>query len=247
MSNSKVLSSISHQALLRCVRVALTALICSGSFLSACSSIPAESVELSAMVGRDIGALKQSYDLLIKDKFDGFRAERNVYLENEWIPAFVERWVENGRLIEVAEGSVVFDESSQAFVSPTPGREQQELLRTVLLWSEAALALIAEKREEIIGPLDSEEKRVRAEAAAAFDRVIQANAVVTAHLNSIRNVKEFQSTVLAQIGVKDVIEDLNRKLIDLSEGAAESLSEIRKLDGLVDESRGLVNQFSETT
>ena len=199
------------------------------------------------MVGRDITALKQSYDLLIKNTFDGYRAERNTYLENEWIPAFIERWIENGRLIDIAKGDVAFDESSQTFVNPTPGREQQELLATVMMWSEAAIKLIEEKRQEVLGPLDEQEKRIRTEAAAAFDRVIQANAVVTAHLNSIRDVKEFQSTVLEQIGVKDVVDDLNKQLIDLSDDAAKGLKELKKLDGVVDEATAMKDQLSDET
>ena len=212
---------------------------------TSCATVPQQSVELSNLIGRDIGQLKQSYDLLIVNQFADFRSRRIDYLENVWTPEFIKTWVEDGKLKQVARGEKVFDENLGEFTTPTAGREQQQLLETILMWSTAAIEQIDEKRAKLIGPLDKQEVEVRAEAAAAFDRIIQANAQVTAHLSSIRDVKEAQSEVLEQLGAKDVVDDLNKRLIDLSNLADEGLTKMREVDGNVDKAIDIRESISD--
>ena len=212
----------------------ITGLLTLSLFAAGCASVPPESVELSQLVGKDLRALKQSYDLLIHQRFADHRARRIDYLENKWIPKYIEVWIKRGKLIETAKGDVVFDESLKKFVAPTPGQEQQQLLVTISSWSGAAMRQIDKKRASLIAPLDKNEVQIRAEAAAAFDQLIQANAVVTAHLSSIRDVKELQNQALKTIGADDLVAKLNKRLIQLSDLADEGMDEFRKLDELVD-------------
>jgi len=179
------------------------------------------------------------------EMYAGFRAERMAYLEYEWKPAFIEGFVKKGRLVDVAKGRVVFDESQKKFVDPTPGKEQQQLLSTIIMWSESAIRRIEKKRNELIDPLDADERRIRAEAAAAFDRVIQANATVTAHLSSIRDVKDYQNRVLEEVGAKDVVEDLNKTLIEISKEAKKSREELDKTGEFIDDAAEIRDEIRD--
>jgi hypothetical protein len=210
---------------------------------ASCASVPQESVELSHIIGKDLKALKASYDLLIQERFSDYRTRRIDYLENEWIPKFIDVWIKKGRLIDTAQGKVVFDEAQRKFVPPTGGQEQQQLLSTILSWSKSAIRQIEKKRAKLIDPLDAEEASIRAQAAKAFDQLIQANAVVTAHLSSIRDVKELQTQALETIGAKDLVDQLNKQLIALSNSAEAGMDEIRNADGLVDRASEVRNNI----
>lgn len=213
--------------------------------VTSCASVPPEAVELSYIVGQDLVSLQNSYDLLIEERFADYRAQRVAYLEDVWTPAFVAEWIEDGRLIDTARGVVVYDESQNQFLPPTPGREQQQLLATIYSWSDAAIAEIADKRASLLDPLDRDERQVRREARAAFDRLIQANAVITAHLNSVREVQDLQLRAQDALGIRDVVETLNNRLISISDRAVQGLEEIRKADGLVDKGIEIRSRFEE--
>ena len=209
--------------------------LCSALFaMSACATVPQEAVELSYLIGRDTAALQQSYDLLIEQRFQDYRAQRIAYLENIWAPAFIAEWIKDGRLIDAARGVVVYDESQGDFVAPTTGREQQQLLSTIYGWSDAAIFEINDKRKSLLEPLDEQERQIRREARAAFDQLIQANAYITAHLNSIREVQDLQTQALEALGLEDVVSSLNDSLVKVSNSAKDGLDAIRKADGHVD-------------
>ncbi len=198
--------------------------------ITGCASVPNEVVQLSVTIGRDVRAIQRSYDSLITARFDAFRQERLDYLNNEWTPAFLEDWVASGRLIDTAEGKVVYSDAQDDFIPPDPSQAEQQRLVTILQWSQAAVAQIDAKRNELIDPLNERERQVRAEMNAAFNQVISANAQITAHLNSIRKVKELQNNMLKEVGAGGEIAQLNQKILDVSDWAQKGLDEIRKAD-----------------
>lgn len=208
-----------------------------GAFLflmSACASVPEEAVGLSELVGKDMLAIKESYTKLVDERFDDFRNQRISYLENEWTPKFISSWISDGRLVDVATGQVVFDESTNAFVAPSPGKAQEQLLNTVNMWSSAAIGSINDKRKELLGPLEEQEKQVKADIETAFGKLLAANTIVTSHLQSIRDVQEFQSEVRKSLDIDDVVKNLTDKLVSVSSDLNDGLDKIRKADGVVD-------------
>ena len=203
--------------------------------VSGCSSVPKESVELSYQVGQDISALQRTCSSLVQQRFAEFRQRRIDYLEQEWVPLFLENWVSDGKLIEVARGELVWSDEADDFVAPTPGSEHQQLLATVHGWSRVSHAKIGAKRRELLGPLDSQEAQILLELDRAFDRMTRANAHITAQLNSLRKVKEVQNQALESIGARETVEALNDRLIGLSDDSEQGLEKVRKADGQVDE------------
>ena len=199
-----------------------------------CSHVPKEAVQLSYQVGQDLPRLHESYDALIQGRFADFRARRNAYVDEVWAPDYIRRWIENGRLVDVAKGGVVWSFDTGSFVPPTVGKEKTQLLATVQEWANAAVAEIANKRSELLGPLDKEEKELRALVAEAYGRVIQANAYITAHLASLQSVEQQQDEALKALQLKDLRDKIDAALAKASADAATGLDAVKKADGLLD-------------
>lgn len=174
--------------------------------LLGCASIPKEVVELSYTVGKDLNAVHESYKILIKKHFDGLRSQVNTFLNDRWIPKYLEYFIEDGGLRESAQGS-----------------DPEEVLEDVQIWAEVAIEEIELKRSELINPINEVEKALLDLVDTAFNRLVNANAVITAHLNSIRKVKEVQDDALKALGLKEIRDNINEELIKSSERAGKLL------------------------
>lgn len=199
-----------------------------------CASVPSEVVVLSHSVGQDVLEIQRSYDALVSARFDALRQERLDYLNNEWTPLFLKNWVKSGRLIDTAKGEVVYSDAEGDFVAPDALSAEQQRFDTILMWSEAAVAQIEAKRVELIEPLNRQEAAIRAEMNAAFNQVISNNALVTAHLSSIRKVDAAQSEAFGRLGAEGGIRQLNQSIQNVSEWANEGLDAIRRANEFLD-------------
>ena len=206
--------------------------------LQACASVPPEVVELSALNGRDLVAVQSSYQTLIHEFYNQLRARRIDYLENTWTPAYIKDWIKEGKLREVAAGRVVWSDtagSDGGFVrSSTVDDKEGMLLDTIHGWADAAVFDIGTKRKQLLDPLDKEETNLRKQVDLAFANLIRANAVTTAYLNSLVEVKEAQDQMLEAFDLKETRDNINSALIQASDTAAEGLDKIKEADDMVD-------------
>lgn len=199
-----------------------------------CSSTPREVVELSYHMGEDIQGLQYSYDLLISQYFDSLRTERLEYLDDEWTPRFLKYWIEDGRLVDTASGKIYWSEEEDDYVSNV-GNDRTIIFESVVDWTEEVIVEIERKRHELIDPLDEAEEELKREVADAFIILMESNAAVTAHLNSLRQVQDKQEELLDAFGVKDIRNKVNSAIIEASEKASDGLEMIKQADGFVDE------------
>jgi hypothetical protein len=167
-------------------------------------------------MGENIVSLKSSYLLLVNTHFDRLEQLRFEYLEKDWIPKFMADWIEDGRLIDIASGKVVWSSERSDFVDPEKGLERQGLFNTVNFWSISAIKQIEEKRKELIKPLEDEKKELLVLIEEAFDRLYRGNAAITTYLNSIRKVEEVQNEFLETFHLKDFQEEISQRLLDIS-------------------------------
>jgi hypothetical protein len=198
------------------------------------ASVPEEVVKLSYQMGEDMNALQRSYEKLIHQRFDDLRQKRLQYLENRWKPRFIKNWIEIGRLLDVANGKVVWSFEKSDFVAPTPSKANAQLLATLEEWTSQGMRQIEEKKQELIKPLDDQEKELQDDVRLAFDRLMKANAQITAHLNSIRKVQQVQDEFLEALNIKELRDKIDSKLADLSRKAEEGLASVKKADELTD-------------
>lgn len=202
--------------------------------LPGCANVPKEVVELSYTLGQDLAAVHESYSTLIDNHFEALRQQRLDYLNNEWKPVFLRKWVKQGRLLEVAQGHVVWSREDRAFVAPTPGQAEAQQLDTLQVWAANAIDQLDKKQKALLEPLEQDERALQASVDDAFTRLDRANATITAHLNSLRKVREVQDEALQAMNLKDLRDRINQMLVKTSDQAEHGLDAIRKADGLLD-------------
>lgn len=209
--------------------------------LGGCATVPQETVELSYVMEENIAALKTSYIVLVNNHFDLLEKVRITYLENEWIPKFVEEWVANGRLLDIASGMVVWSDERNDFIQPERGMERQGLLSSTVFWAKAAVELIEERRQVLISPLEDQRKELLLVVEEEFDLLLRGNVAITAHLNSIRKVQEFQNKTFESLNIGDLKKEIDKRLLDISGYADQGLEAIRKADGFINAASSTLN------
>jgi len=197
-----------------CLRLALFAYL---PFALSCASVPKEVVELSYAVGEDLSGLHASYRSLIVAHFDHLRAERTRFIETQWRPVFLERFIQRTGLVEL--------------VDTLPADEVPEMLDA---WTHVALDTIAARRDMLTSTLDRDEAELLKVVDQAFSNVMWANATITSHLNSIREVEDVQDRALESLNLTGLRERIDEGLVRASESAAEILEAFKEAEGMVE-------------
>ena len=173
--------------------------------MTACASVPKETVALSRMVGQDVVQLQSGYRETIRFSFDQMRQAGLSVIDNVWTPVYLRSFVTRGQLVEAAKD------------------EQTEKIE---YWARAAIKAIDDQRKKFLDPIQEREDALVAEVDAAFDRVINANAAVTANLNSVLKVQNLQDQVLDAAGVSGIRDTINGAIVSTSNWAATATKEI---------------------
>jgi len=180
---------------------------CLGSLVGAagCARVPAESVELSYIIGQDIEALHGSYTKLIRAHHAGLRREVNAAIDRVFVPALINDFVQTGELIAHAQN------------------ERTDLIE---LWAREAVSEIEQERQARLAPIDEAELELKESVDRAFSRVIHANSVVTAHLSSARAVEEARGEILEDLGLAGLRDRIDAALVRTSEIAADIVGDL---------------------
>jgi len=165
-----------------------------------CATVPKESVELSYAIGQDLEELHKSYKLLIERYFESLRREVNQKIDTVFIPAYINEYVKTGNLIQHAQA------------------QRADLVEA---WARLAVKEVDQERRTRLSPINEAEKNLLEIVNESFGRAIRANATITAHLNSIREVTEVQDEVLKALKIKDLRDKINDALAKASETAAD--------------------------
>lgn len=188
--------------------------------LLGCATVPREVVDLSYVMGSDLAELQRSHETLIRLHFDDLRRRTEDFLVNRWQPAYLEGFIAEGDLVGLA-------------TDPDPA----EVLAGVQDWAEVAMEEIEAKRHELLDPLDAQEQELLAAVGAAFARMRTANATITAHLSSIRDVDQAQDEALADLGLGDLRRQLDEGLARAAELTEEGIRKTSEAEGIVDDAQ----------
>ncbi|MGD2090431.1 MAG: hypothetical protein PVH61_29940 [Candidatus Aminicenantes bacterium] len=183
--------------------------------LLGCVSVPKEVVELSYTLGQDIASVQASYKRLIRLHFDSLRKQMVTFLENRWVPCFIKNFVEKGGLAELVKKG-----SKQGF-------------QEIQAWALAAVEKIQQKKNELLEPINKDERNLLNLVDEAFDRIINTNTTITAHLNSIRKVKTLQDDILGKMGLKELRDKINQGLVSASEKANKFLEKLQRVNNFI--------------
>lgn len=210
--------------------------------LTGCSSVPKEAVDLSYQIGKDTEVVHQSYRKLVRAHFQQSRQ----YAEQEWtsavLPGLIRSAIDEGQLVDVVAGKAIYDPATKSFTKPTPGLEYLQLEQTMQIWSKEIGEIIAKSRSDILAPIDEEEKKLLDYIDASFTQLARGNAAISAHLSSLRKVQDAQDTVLERADLKELRDEINNKIVSLSDDAknkADRLSKsIKRIDELKTKMKG---------
>lgn len=210
--------------------------------LAGCSSVPKEAVDLSYQIGKDTEVVHQSYRKLVRTHFQQSRQ----FAEQEWtstvLPGLIKIAIEEGQLIDVVAGKVIYDPATQSFTKPTPGLEYLQLEQTMQIWSKEIGEIIAKSRSDMLAQIDEDEKKLLDYIDASFTQLARGNAAISAHLSSLRKVQDAQDSVLERADLKELRDEINNKIAGLSDDAknkADRLSKsIKRIDELKTKMKG---------
>jgi hypothetical protein len=181
-----------------------------------CASVPKEVVELSYTIGNDLENIQSSYKSLVLIYFEGLRKQAADFINNEWRPKFISNYVESSNLTERLSN-----------------QNPEIVLFTLENWTDIALEKIEAKKKVLVGPIDEQEQELLLSIDNAFSNVIRSNAIITAHLNSIREVKELQDETLNDLGLLNLRDTVNEGLLKASEKTDEAIMRIKIAEGMI--------------
>src|SRR4030067_3154540 len=179
----------------RIVKFAAAALIAASLTIVGCATVPSESVDLSYTVGQDIESLHQSYRELINRYFEALRGQVNDAIDQVFVPAYINSFVTSGKLIQHA---------------------QNQRADLVEAWARIAVKRIDRERRERLQPLYDTERELLTSVNEAFDKVVRANATITAQLSSVVKTQHAQDEMLESVKLKGLREKINGALVNAS-------------------------------
>lgn len=182
-----------------------------------CATVPREVVDLSHTLGQDLSAIQTSYRQLIETYFESLRKQAEDFIQSEWAPVYLKKFIEKSELAA----------NIQAL---PPG----DTLKYLQVWTNKAMERIQNKKNELLSPINDDEKKLLEEVDVSFARLINANSVITAHLNSIRKVKELEDKALSGLGLKDLRDRIQDVGVKASKKLQKAIDAIKSSEDTVD-------------
>lgn len=184
--------------------------------LAGCQSVPNESVELANTVGRDLEEIHRTHLALAELHFNQQIDRANEFIDETYRPAYIEEFAREFRLGKKVETIV--------------DRDPEKLLPVLTRFVKVANERIEAKRATLVDPIRAQRNAVIAEINTAYRQVHAAQAVVTGHLASIRDVREVQNEMLAGIGLDGLPDRIATTTARVSEGVSTMIAEGERLD-----------------
>jgi hypothetical protein len=184
------------------------------SFLSSCSSIPKETVELSKVLGNDIKILQNSHKTTVKLFYDKVIENINAFIDDIYSP-FIIHYALKDQLqkYKKKEESIYGVIESAGINGEETETETDNALNIMIEFLEDAYTQVEKKRIELLNPIINEKNKILTNINDSYENTIYANSTITGYLESIRKVKESQQEALSIIGLKGKDEELNNVLL----------------------------------
>lgn len=186
---------------------------------TACTDVPREAVTLSVTVGKDLAEAHRAHRALAERYFKTLRNNVDTFVQEVYQPYIVRSVLNNkaqGRTDTMWERIVAQGEAAKR---GDPKAKPFEFMEIIVL---DITKQVESTRADLMRPVAEQEAEVLRAVDDTYNRLQQAQAVVTAHLASVRSVHEAQDDILTRAGV----EDLRRKVIERTAGLSDSVAEI---------------------
>lgn len=168
--------------------------------------VPGEVVELSTTVGEDIKSLHLSYRALIVAHFDSLRAQTDSFIKDRWLPVFIDDFMKRGNLVQTVQAA-------------QPGQAGPRVSE----WVAVAMETVTAKRDQLMKPIDEEEKKLLEMVDNSFGLLTRANAKISSHLESRSKKKNLLEEALNMDDLKGLREKISGGLAAATQLAAGNL------------------------
>lgn len=158
------------------------------AIVTGCAHTPADAVRLSETMGQDLAEVRRAHRELVRIYFSRLRSSVDAFVDGTYRPYVIERAIEGADLLAEIDRAR----------KPDADLDPLDVLEGFV---EETTAQIERFRTELRSPIDAQEWDLLADIDSAHDRLAQANAALTAHLRSLREVEAEQDTLLSAVGI----------------------------------------------
>ncbi len=215
--------------------------------LAGCGTVPEEAVTLSVTIGKDLEEVRRSHRELAIRYFERSRGTVNRFIDDVYRPAFVQKALTEATY-EYEEGKpeltflpILLKEIARL----NAGEDDADPLFYMRVVVEDAVRQIERTRLKLLEPIETREQKVLRAIDDAYSRVINAHAIVTGHLASVRRVHQAQEELLADVGLKDIRKKFIDEAAEISDRASDILMEARRVPSTLDELDEKVRQVRD--
>lgn len=193
-----------------------------------CASISPAAVNLSVEIGEGISHARAQHLALAREYFSKERSRIETYLEEQWIPELTSQMLDRQRIKD--------EWTAVARSNDTAAR--------VLFFANFGTALqreIDRKRREYLGSVEEAEKVILVRVSDHYDRLLSANATLTARLDAAARLDRSRERALRTFGVDETLTaDLSRysELVEVALSGKDALTEHKdRIGRILDEIR----------
>jgi hypothetical protein len=211
-----------------------------------CAQVPKESVELSATIGRDLAIVHQSHRQIAIILFERMNDDVNRFIDNVYTPYQIQNVM--NRQFELAMSSKPEDQRKSlfyainiAFKPDASSQIQKQVVKGMEIFVSRIHRDINEMRNEMLDPLNLQEKEILSSIDRSYQQLHYANSIVTGHLSSVAKVHETQSELLAEIGIE---RDLRKEVALNIEKTSKEIGELVQKAETVDENISKAEEYA---
>ncbi len=192
--------------------VRLTGLVLAASM--GCARVPAESVELSATVGRDLEEAHRANRELALRYFSHLQLHIDEFVTNTYRPFIIRQTLDDLHLIDSLQAAARRGAAAEGCSCTDTALDALDFME---IYTEETIARIDRFRDSLSAPLKAREDTVIGAIDNTYERLTSANAIVTGHLASVRKVNDVQAELLRGVGAGDLPQQLSGGLAMFSD------------------------------
>ncbi len=207
--------------------------------LFGCATVPKPTVELSEVIDRQISEMQKSHEAFISLYYAKLREDVDRFILEKWTPAFLAQTLageteQSKRLLNeldlsyklihvdpsavsvAIDGKQISDPAVKAAieqgVAQAVKEQRSRFGETMLRYSRGAQRQITRQRDEMLAPIDKQERFVLSELRGGYADLQRASATIKGFLSSAVKVEEQRDQILGKLGLLEK----QRKLVDLA-------------------------------
>ncbi len=200
--------------------------------ISACATVPKETIELSNTVGRDLEEVHRSHRALAALLFDIMEKDITEFINEIYAPAYIKKFAVEYKLDDMVKG----------IVATAPNN----LLPVLVRFVEKSNESIEKKRAELLNPIKAQRNQVINDIDASYRQLQAAQALIAGHLASIRKVYDAQNEVLKSVGLEGMREKLAENTEEVSNRISNLIEEAEKAEGKMDKVEEVLLKIKKT-